>query len=125
MMRRYVRGILLDEDESSGYLFGFAAKTVETPEELPRSLRGISLPSPIPGNRMSGPYDIYDLLRWLKIVQLAAAVANRSPLGLFRGVLDLQSYVIENAPEAAVANQELHGTSTVNDPYYISGQFTF
>ena len=124
-MRRYVRGILLDEDESAGYLFGFAAKTVETPEELPRSPRGISIPSPIPGNRMSGPYDIYDLLRWLKIAQLAAAVARRNPLGLFKGVLDLNSYVIEQAPEAAVANQELHGTNTVNDPYYISGQFTF
>lgn len=124
-MQRYVRGILLDEDESSGMLFGFAAKIPEPVLDLPRSLRGISLPSPIPGNRMSGPYDIYDLLRWLKVAQIAYAVASRSPLGLFKGFLDLQSYVIDQAPEAAVANQEIHGSSTVNDPYYISGQFTF
>lgn len=124
-MRRYVRGILLQRDESVGMLFGYTSKTPEAAIDLPRSARGITLPDPIPGNRMSGPYDIYDLLRWLKLAQIVYAVASRSPLGAFRAFLTLQDYVIDRAPEAAVANQEIHGSSTVNDPYYIQGQFTF
>lgn len=124
-MRRYVRGILLTRDESAGMLFGYTSQTPDSAVDLPRSTRGISLPNTIPGNRQSGPFDIYDLLRWLKIAQIVYAVASRSPLGMFRGFLALQSEVIDRAPEAAVANQEIHGSSTVNDPAYISGQFTF
>lgn len=74
------------------------------------------------GNRMAGNPDLMD---WLKRIKLVTDILRRNPVGLFTAWLDLQTYVNDNAAPQAVANQQIHDSTVVNDPYYISGQFTF
>ena len=68
----------------------------------------------------------WDKVRKAKLVAgLIFGLFRRNPAGLFPTLLDLQDYVIKQAPVAAVKNQQIHQTHVVNDPAYISGQFTF
>lgn len=122
------KGKIIEDDWLSSLVSGLNNTSNPLPQNSlsnGRERGNVIAAKPIIGNRTSGPYDIYDLLDWLRIAIPIFNILRRSPLGMFNAFLMLQSEVIERAPGAAVANQEIHGSAVVNDPAYISGQFTF
>lgn len=83
---------------------------------------------PVPGvsgNKRAGSLTLDKVRKAKLVVGLIIGLSRRNPIGLFPTLLDLQDYVIAQAPVAAVNNQQIHQTHVVNDPAYISGQFTF
>ncbi len=52
-------------------------------------------------------------------------VVTRSPMAVPSAIMYANNQLLDNYESAAIANQQIHGSAVVNDPYYISGQFTF
>lgn len=61
----------------------------------------------------------------LRFINLLFGLLRRTPVAIAQSIFMLQDYAIKEAPRAAVVNQEIHGSTVVNSPEYISGQFTF
>lgn len=61
----------------------------------------------------------------LRFFNLVFGLLRRTPVAIAQSIFMLQDYAIQEAPGAAVVNQQIHGSTVVNTPEYISGQFTF
>lgn len=61
----------------------------------------------------------------LRLLNLMIGLLRRTPIAIAQSIFMLQDYAIKQAPKAAVVNQEIHGSTVVNSPEYIGGQFTF